>query len=330
MISLQPYNTFRLNHFCEQLHFIHNENDLRNLLPFSNPPLIIGGGSNILLTKDCRQPVLINEIKGKEIVETSEDHVIVKLGSGENWHDAVLWALENDLGGIENLSLIPGKCGAAPIQNIGAYGVELKDVFVRLDAINLSNGEKHYFNESECKFGYRESVFKKDAKNKFFIQNIYLKLDLPGFHRTNLSYGRVNEQLEKENLQPTIQNISKVIVDIRQSKLPDPDVIPNCGSFFKNPIISKEIFQALQIDFETIPSYPYVQDTVKVPAGWLIEQCGWKGKKINGVGCHENHALVICNYTAQFGWQIQRYYQKIQESVLKKFGINLIPEVNIW
>ena len=331
MISLKPHNTFRLEHYCEVLHFIHSERDLLNLCPFEELPLVIGGGSNILLTKDQFKPVLINEIKGKEIVETTASHVVVKLGGGENWHESVLWAVQNNLGGIENLSLIPGKCGAAPIQNIGAYGTELKDVFVRLDAIDMSTGSKCYFDKSDCLFGYRDSIFKSQEKGRFFILHVYLELTLPGHHSLTLEYGKVKETLQSKGLEnPTISDVSDAVIEIRKSKLPDPSVIPNCGSFFKNPIISNKQFEKIKIKFPNIPSYPHAKGFIKVPAGWLIEQCGWKGKINNGVGTHKDHALVICNYEAKYGRQIENFYKKIVRSVSKAYGIILEPEVNLW
>ncbi len=330
MISLKPYNTFRLDHYCEELHFIHSERNILDLIPFVSAPLVIGGGSNILLTKDHTAPVLINEVKGKEIVGHDDESVIVKLGGGENWHDAVLWAVENDLGGIENLSLIPGKCGAAPIQNIGAYGVEIKDVFERLDAIDLDTGSKCYFNNSECQFGYRNSVFKNAQKGRYFILHIYLRLTLPQHHSLNLEYGKVAEIIgAKKITSPTISDVSEAIIEIRQTKLPDPDLIPNCGSFFKNPIIPQKQYERLKTKHAGIPSYNYAEGWEKIPAGWLIEQCGWKGKIKNGVGCHKDHALVICNYEAQYGRQIERYYKDIINSVSKVYGVVLEPEVNI-
>jgi UDP-N-acetylmuramate dehydrogenase len=310
---------------------INDERDLQSLIPFEEQPLIIGGGSNILLTKDLKNPVIINEIKGKEIVQVDIESVVVKLGGGEVWHDAVLWALENNLGGIENLSLIPGKCGAAPMQNIGAYGVELSGVFERLDAIELATGKKRYFEKAECRFGYRDSVFKNELKDKYFIEHLYLRLTLPEHHTLVLSYGKVKKALKEQNIfTPTIQDVSKTIIEIRKSKLPSPAEIPNCGSFFKNPIIGLKQFEQLKSKHPKIPSYKNAEMEVKIPAGWLIEECGWKGKRNGPVGCHKDHALVICNYGASHGWQIERFYQKIIISVSKKFGIVLEPEVNIW
>ncbi|MEE9372417.1 MAG: UDP-N-acetylmuramate dehydrogenase [Saprospiraceae bacterium] len=331
MISLQKYNTFSLKHYCEELHIIHNERNLLELLPFISPPLIIGGGSNILLTQDHIAPVLINEIKGKKIVKADSDSLVVKLGSGENWHEVVLWAIENDLGGIENLSLIPGKCGAAPIQNIGAYGVEIKDVFVRLDAIDLQSGKKCYFDKIECNFGYRDSIFKSVEKGRYFILHVYLRLNLPPYHKYMVNYGKVLEILEENNIiNPSIRDISNTIISIRKSKLPDPKLLPNCGSFFKNPIIPLKKFEELKLKHPDMPWYSHDEGWIKVPAGWLIEQCGWKGKIKNGVGCHKDHALVICNYSAEYGRQIERYYLELIDSVSMKYEIELTPEVNIW
>ena len=330
MISLKPYNTFRLNHYCDALHIIHNEKDLFDLIPFQSEPVIIGGGSNILLTRDLVKPVLLNEVRGKQIVKIGSESVVAKIGGGENWHDVVLWALDNDLGGIENLSYIPGKCGAAPIQNIGAYGVELDSMFERLDAIELSTGKKRIFEKVDCDFAYRDSIFKNELKDEYFILNIYLNLSLPGYHKKEVSYGQVQNSLEEKGiLQPSIRDISETIVEIRKTKLPDPSEIPNCGSFFKNPIIDREFYAELTEKWQDIPCYEYSDASVKVPAGWLIERCGWKGKRIGDVGCHENHALVICNYGAKYGRKIVGFSKGIAESVHAEFGILLETEVNI-
>ena len=331
MVSLKPYNTFGLSHFCEELHVIHNERDIQALIPFAESPKILGGGSNLLLTRDISTPILLNEIKGKEMVKVDSESVIVKLGGGEIWHEAVQWTLDNNLGGIENLSYIPGKCGAAPIQNIGAYGVELENVFERLDAIDLDSGKKRYFDKDECLFGYRDSIFKNELKGKYFILQLYIRLSLPKYHNHVLTYAGLSNSLAKKGINnPTIQEISETVVEIRKSKLPDPKEMPNCGSFFKNPVIELRLFERLRSKYPDIPSYPHSENKVKVPAGWLIEQCGWKGEKSGGVGCHKDHALVICNYEAEYGRQIVRFYKRIVDSVVRKYGVVLEPEVNIW
>ena len=293
--------------------------------------MILGGGTNVLLTHDITVPVLINDVKGIKIVEIKNQSVTVKIGGGEIWHNVVLWALENDLGGIENLSLIPGKTGAAPIQNIGAYGVELENVFERLDAIDLSTGRKRIFEKDECAFGYRDSTFKNKEEGRYFILYVYLNLNLPGHHKKITHYGNVQSHLNENGIQhPSIQDISQTIIHIRKSKLPNPDILPNCGSFFKNPIVLREDYNELKQEWAEIPCYPYSADEVKIPAGWLIEKCGWKGKKIGNIGCHKDHALVICNYGAKYGREIANFYKQVVSSVKGEFGIKLQTEVNVW
>lgn len=330
LVSLQPYNTFSLGHYCKELVTIHSEKALIDLIPFDSTPFVIGGGSNVLFTRDLDTTVLVNEIRGKEIVSVADDHVLVKIGSGEKWHEVVLWAIENDLGGIENLSLIPGKMGAAPIQNIGAYGVELESVFNRLDAIQLLTGRKQIFEKEDCEFDYRGSAFKGKYRDQYFITQVYLNLTIQGHHSIVDTYGQIKTELQNRDIvDPTIKDISDVVIDIRNSKLPDPEEIPNCGSFFKNPIISIESYAELEDLWPEIPKYPYDDYRVKVPAGWLIEKCGWKGRKVGRVGCHADHALVICNYGEKYGKEVRKFYEMIIESVKEKFGVILVPEVNI-
>jgi UDP-N-acetylmuramate dehydrogenase len=297
-------------------------------LPYQPIPILCGG-SNLLLTKDFDGLILKNEIKGIKIVEEKENEVLVKVGGGENWHQFVLWAIAQNYGGIENLSLIPGTIGAAPIQNIGAYGVELKDVFEKLEAVNLTSKRKKTFQKSDCAFGYRESVFKKALKGKYFITAVYLKLS-KNKHQLNTNYGAIKAVLEKESIaQPTIKAISDAVIAIRSSKLPDPAVLGNSGSFFKNPEISLHQFKQLQQTFPNIVFYELPNEMIKVPAGWLIEQCGWKGKKVGNTGAHAQQALVLVNYGDATGAEVKRLAYQIIDSVEDKFGIRLHPEVNI-
>jgi UDP-N-acetylmuramate dehydrogenase len=329
-ISLLPYNTFGLEakaaHFAE----IHSLGDLRQCIRSGiKPMLILGGGSNMLLTQDQQALVIKNQIKGISIVRSFKEKVWVEAGAGENWHQFVLWAVENGLGGIENLSLIPGTVGAAPIQNIGAYGVELKDVFVKLTAVSLETGRLKQFTRSACRFGYRDSVFKREEKGKWCITSVIFSLT-KSRHKINISYGDIAKTLESMNIpKPDIADISKAVIQIRSSKLPDPAKIGNCGSFFKNPETSREVLERIQQTHPTAPHYPLSDGGVKIPAGWLIEQCGWKGKRVGNTGCYEKQALVLVNYGGAVGSEVKTLAQDIIRSVKQTFGIDLEPEVNI-
>jgi UDP-N-acetylmuramate dehydrogenase len=293
------------------------------------PLHILGGGSNLLLTQNLLGLTIKNEIDGIEIMLENEHEVLVKVGGGVVWHQFVLWAVANGLGGIENLSLIPGTVGASPIQNIGAYGVELKDVFHSLDAYDLGTGEPCTFHQEECQFGYRDSVFKRELKGKFFIVNVNFRLQK--HPKTNTAYGDIQRILQEwEIAKPTISDVSNAVIHIRQSKLPDPAVIGNAGSFFKNPELEPADFQRFKEKFPEAPNYPQADGRVKLPAGWLIEQAGWKGERIGDAGCHAKQALVLVNYGEAKGEEILALAEKIQASVLEKFGIALTPEVNIW
>lgn len=310
---------------------VFSVSELRQVLGKDKEPVrVLGGGSNILLTDNVPGLIIKNEIDGIAIAEVSKEETLIEVGGGVEWHDLVLWAIGNDLGGIENLSLIPGSVGAAPIQNIGAYGVELKDVFHSLEAVELATGKVHTFNLSDCNFGYRDSYFKKEGKGKYFISKVRLKLSVRN-HELNLSYGAIERTLEEMEVQnPTVQDVSHAVISIRRSKLPDPKEIGNSGSFFKNPELSKEDFNPLFEQYPNIPKYELPNEKVKVPAGWLIEQAGWKGKRFGDIGCHEKQALVLVNYGNGNGKDIWDLAQKIQNSVKDKFGVQLTPEVNIW
>ena len=328
--NLQALNTFGIAANARYFAEAHSEADLREAFQLQiQPMLILGGGSNLLLTQDFEGLVIKNAIPGKTIIEETDTHAIVRVGAGENWHQFVLWCLDQDLGGVENLSLIPGTVGAAPIQNIGAYGVELKDVFHHLEAMEVATGNMHTFSHAECQFGYRDSVFKNELKGKYCITQVYLQLTKVA-HQINTSYGAIRETLAAHNVtEPTIRDISHAVIDIRSSKLPDPAKIGNSGSFFKNPEIPVEQFAKLQKRFPHIISFPGSNGKIKVPAGWLIEQCGWRGTRRGDAGCYDKQALVLVNYGNASGEEIWRLAQDIVASVQDTFGITLSPEVNI-
>ncbi len=331
--NLKALNTFGMDVRASYFTTITSLTQLQELLQTdlyrNQRHLILGGGSNMLFTRDFNGLVIKVELKGKEIIHQTENEVTLKVASGEGWHELVMHCVQNDWGGIENLSLIPGLVGAAPIQNIGAYGVEMKNVIEEVDAIDLTTGQCRIFKSEECRFGYRESAFKHEWKEKYFISSITLTLTTKN-HQVNIGYGAIDDTLKSMNITtPTIQSISDAVISIRQKKLPDPRVIGNAGSFFKNPSITIEQFTSLQKIYSTIPSYPSVNQEVKVPAGWLIEQCGWRGKKINDVGVHAQQALVLVNYGNGKGEEIFDLAMKISASVKEKFSILLTPEVNI-
>lgn len=328
--NLQALNTFGIAANARYFAEAHSEADLREAFQLQiQPMLILGGGSNLLLTQDFEGLVIKNAISCKTIIEETDTHAIVRVGAGENWHQFVLWCLDQDLGGVENLSLIPGTVGAAPIQNIGAYGVELKDVFHHLEAMEVATGNMHTFSHAECRFGYRDSVFKNKLKGKYCITQVYLKLTKLA-HQINTSYGAIRETLAAHDVtEPTIRDISNAVIDIRSSKLPDPAKIGNSGSFFKNPEIPVEQFTELQQRFPHIISFPGSNGKIKVPAGWLIEQCGWRGTRRGDAGCYDKQALVLVNYGNASGEDIWRLAQNIVASVQDTFGITLTPEVNI-
>ena len=327
--SIGRYNTLCVNHRCRSVTEVESVIELQAALQASSDPIILGGGSNVLFTEDVDRDVIIMANNSIEIIEAYEDFVIVEFGAGTFWTDAVEWALANDYGGIENLSLIPGKCGAAPIQNIGAYGVELHDVFDSLESIDRTNLSIEVFDKKACEFGYRDSVFKQRLKNKFVITSIRLRLTRRN-HHIQAGYGAIKSKLTERNVdQPSIQDISQAVIEIRKSKLPDPQRIPNAGSFFKNPIIDEEKFAKLKNDHTEVPYYEGDQ-SYKIPAAWLIETSGWKGKSNDKVGTHQNHALVIVNKGTENGREILEFSKQIQQDVLDKFGILLEREVNVY
>lgn len=331
--SLKPYNTFGVDVQARYFIEIHTVEALKEALNFANDNnlslLFLGGGSNILFTRDFDGLVVKLNLKGISLQTLNENEVLVTAKSGENWHEFVMFCLDKNLGGLENLSLIPGNVGTSPMQNIGAYGTEIKDIFVTCAVLNLETKEIETFDLEQCRFGYRDSVFKKEGKGKYIILEVTFKLTTQN-HHIKTEYGAIKTELEKSGIEhPTIQEVSQAVINIRKSKLPDPKEIGNAGSFFKNPTISLTQFEALQQQFEVIPGYPN-GDSVKVPAGWLIEQCGWKGKQIGNVASHKLQALVIVNATGEAsGKEIFDFSAEIINSVKEKFGIKLEREVNI-
>jgi len=332
-ISLKDFNTFGIDAKAAEFTDVKLLDELivlcQNFNLNSHNLLVIGGGSNLLFTKNYNGLVLKISLKGITETMRTPDYVYVKAMAGEEWHNLVMYCIGNNYGGVENLSLIPGLTGAAPMQNIGAYGVELKDVFEELEAVDTLTGELKVFTNTECKFGYRESIFKNELKGKYIIASITLKLTLHN-HRINISYGAINQILAKKGItNPGIKDISDAVIQIRQSKLPNPKVLGNSGSFFKNPEISELQFNALKQQYTELNGYKTDNNTIKIPAGWLIEQCGWKGKVVGNTGAHKDQALVLVNYGNATGEEIYMLALAIQASGKKKFNITIIPEVNI-
>lgn len=328
--SLKKYNSFGLNVQAQRYLAVSSEEELKAVVPDLKPSvLVLGGGSNMLFTQDPTALILHNRILGKEVVEKTDQDVIVRIGGGESWHQFVLWTLENNWGGVENLSLIPGTVGAAPIQNIGAYGVELQDVFHSLEAIDLTTGDTLTFGLQDCHFAYRSSIFKTKYKGKLLISRVLLRLTRKD-HRIHTEYGAIRDTLAEWGVEePSIQEVSRAVIAIRQAKLPDPKVLGNAGSFFKNPEIDAEQFRKLLVRFPELVYYPLSEDRYKIPAGWLIDQCGWKGKRIGPVGSYEKQALVLVNYGEGTGTDVLHLADRIMASVADKFGIMLEAEVNI-
>lgn len=329
-ISLKTYNTFGIDVDAKKASIVYSEDQLSWVLSeFDGPFKVLGGGSNVLLTGDIDAHLIINRISGIEKISEDSESVEIEVGGGESWHDLVLWSIDQGYAGLENLSLIPGTVGAAPIQNIGAYGVEQESYFKSLRAIDLENGERYYFKKEECHFGYRDSIFKHGWKNRVVITKVTYELSKKP--ELVLTYGAVSSELEKRGkTNPTIKDVSDVIISIRQSKLPDPREIGNSGSFFKNPIISIDHYEKLKVSYEDIPSYPIDQENCKVPAGWLIDRAGWKGKRVGNTGTYKNQALVLVNHGDATGKEVYALALEIIESIKEKFGITLQPEVNIW
>ncbi len=328
---LAPFNTFGIEALAYELSIITSINELKELYvagELSKKLLILSKGSNILLTGHFKGLVLLNQIWGKEIVNEDNNYVYLNVSSGEFWPSLVEYTVDNGWGGLENLTDIPGKMGAAPIQNIGAYGAELKDVFVSLEAFDLTNGKLVTFTKEECEFDYRTSIFKSTFKDRYFITSVLIKLTKSPI--INLSYKPLADAFKDRNIEEiTISDVSKKVAEIRESKLPNPDKLKNAGSFFKNPIIEMDKYHDLKLEFDDIPSYALKNSTYKIPAAWLIEQCGWKGKRVGNVGVHEQQALVIVKYDTATGSQILNLAKSVKKSVYNKFGIELEFEVNV-
>jgi len=328
-VSLKPYNTFGIDVNAKRFLEINNPVELTEVQKIADmyPVLILGGGSNILFTRDYEGIVIKNNLKGIELVRETETEVWVKAASGEIWHELVLYCISKNYGGIENLSLIPGTVGAAPIQNIGAYGAELKDVFDSLEALNLDDLSLTTFNSKECRFGYRDSIFKQETKGQYLITSVTIRLHK--FPQINTSYGAIQAVLDQKGIShPTIADVSAVVCEIRNSKLPNPAIIGNAGSFFKNPEIPENEYLALKDKYPGMPGYK-THHGIKIPAGWLIESCGWKGKRIGNTGSHKDQALVLVNYGNASGEEVKALASEIIASVKSKFGVTLQTEVNI-
>jgi UDP-N-acetylmuramate dehydrogenase len=328
---LKALNTFRISAQAKYFSRIESADSLQALLKHStftaNPHLILGSGSNILFTQDYPGWVIHNQIKGIDVAKENTESIWLRIGGGHNWNELVQYCVKHGYYGIENLSLIPGTAGAAPIQNIGAYGVELKDVFESLTAVHLINGREETFSHQNCLFSYRDSVFKHALKNQYFITDITLRLHKKPSY--SLSYPALQQYLTKHNIKESLPNISQAICDIRRSKLPDPATTPNAGSFFKNPIITTDQFQEIKSSHPKLPHYPVDNSTVKIPAAWLIEQCGYKGKQCGTAKVHSKQALVLINQDGESGQPLLKLAQRIQTSIKTHFNIELETEVNI-
>lgn len=330
--SLKELNTFGFEVRASVFYDLQQADQLKSLwktnLLALNSPLVLGGGSNILFTKDYAGLILKNSLKGRTVTAETKSGVTVEIAAGENWHQTVLWSLKQGWGGMENLSLIPGSVGAAPIQNIGAYGVELKNIFHSLTAFNMQTGKTEIFSKADCRFGYRDSIFKNEARGKYVICGV--KLNLSKNPVLNLDYGDIQSVLERRGTtKPGISDVSSAVIEIRRSKLPDPAVLGNCGSFFKNPVITQGQFEELKMHFPDIKSFRAGENQVKVPAAWLIETAGFKGLRRGDAGVHEKQALVLINYGNAKGAEIKDLALDIKSTVFEKFGIALELEVNI-
>jgi UDP-N-acetylmuramate dehydrogenase len=329
--SLKKYNTFGIEAKAKQFVAVHSIEDLNTILKEhqSERKFILGGGSNMLLTQDIQALVIHIDLKGKKVLKEDDDFVWVESQAGENWHEFVLWTIDQNFGGLENMSLIPGNVGTTPVQNIGAYGTEIKDTFVSCEAMAIATQVMKTFTKEDCNFGYRESIFKNEAKDQFIITSVVFKLTKRN-HKINTSYGDITKELEKQNVTtPTLKDVSNAVIAIRQSKLPDPKELGNSGSFFKNPIVPKAQYEKAHALHPEMPHYVVSETEVKVPAGWLIEKAGFKGKRFGDAGIHKNQALVLVNYGNATGQEILAVSRDIQSTVLKEFGIAIEAEVNV-
>lgn len=330
-ISLKNLLTMQVEVEAKKAVEVFSEDDLINLWKVYHHELqnvlVIGGGSNLVITKNLDQLVLLMRIESI-VEEVNDPYVHLTVGAGVDWNEFVQYCLQHNYAGLENLISIPGRVGASPMQNIGAYGVEVKDVIEKVRVFNLEAGVFEWINNADCHFGYRESIFKNVAKGKYIISQVQFKLKTKE-HILHFHYGDVKKHLEEmEVKEPTIQDIAKVIKDIRSSKLPDPKLLPNCGSFFKNPIIALDAFERLINVYPEAPHFKVDDQLIKVPAGWLIEKAGWKGKRIGKVGMHEKQALVLVNYENATGKEIYEFSEMVKNDILSKFGIDLEREVN--
>lgn len=329
--SLKKYNTFGIEAKAKEFVAVHTVAELKTILRenLSKTKFILGGGSNMLLTQDIDALVIHIDLKGKKIVNEDDDFVWVESMAGENWHEFVLWTIDQNFGGLENMSLIPGNVGTTPVQNIGAYGTEIKDTLVSCEAMTIATQTMKTFSKEDCHFGYRESIFKNEAKDQFIITSVIFKLTKRN-HKINISYGDITAQLAKNNIQiPNLKEVSNAVIAIRQSKLPDPKELGNSGSFFKNPIIPKADFEKIHALHPEMPHYVISETQVKVPAGWLIEKVGFKGKRFGDAGIHKNQALVLVNYGNATGKEILNVSKDIQATILREFGIAIEAEVNV-
>lgn len=327
--SLKNYNTFGIDAAAKEFVSVSKLEELQQILKEHKNIFVLGGGSNMLLTRDIDNLVVHVNLKGKEIVWENESYVHLKAQAGESWHELVLFCVENNYGGVENLSFIPGNTGTTPIQNIGAYGTEIKDVFISCEALNIETLQTEVFAKEQCEFGYRESVFKGRLKGKYIITSVTLQLTKNN-HKINIAYGDIARELAKNNItSPTIKDVSNAVTYIRKSKLPDPKELGNSGSFFKNPVISITEFEKIKHKYPEMPHYIISDNEVKIPAGWLIEQAGFKGKRFGSAGVHKNQALVLVNYGDATGQEILDVSKNIQKVILEKFNIKIEAEVNI-
>lgn len=327
--ELKDYNTFGISALAKTFIAVTSTDELASVLQSNTDVFVLGGGSNMLLTQNIDKLVIHINLKGIEIIKENENFVWIKAQAGENWHEFVLWCINHGFGGIENLSLIPGNVGTTPIQNIGAYGVEIKDTFESCTGMEIKSQQLKSFDKATCNFGYRESIFKNELKNQYIITDVTFKLTKKN-HNINTSYGAIDVELAKENItNPTIKEVSNAVIAIRQSKLPNPKELGNSGSFFKNPIILKSDYDKIKINHPEMPHYVVSDTEVKVPAGWLIEQAGFKGKRFGDAGIHKNQALVLVNYGNATGQEILAVSKNIQQTIYNQFGIHIEAEVNV-
>lgn len=330
--SLKKYNSFGIEAKAKKFVSVQSVAELKTILieNKNQQKFILGGGSNMLLTQDIDALVIHIDLKGREIIKENDDFVWVECQAGENWHEFVLWTIDQGFGGLENMSLIPGNVGTTPVQNIGAYGAEIKDCMESCEAIAIENQEIRTLSNADCKFGYRESVFKNELKDQYIISSVVFKLTKRN-HKINSSYGDITTQLALSNSgnPPSLKEISNAVIAIRKSKLPDPKELGNSGSFFKNPLVPKVEFEPIHQKFPEMKFYPVSDTEVKVPAGWLIEQAGFKGKRFGDAGVHKNQALVLVNYGNATGAEILAVAREVQQTVFERFGIKIEAEVNI-